>query len=288
MNLPPPTGSPILARIQNEGKLPVIIAIAAGVVFLIFISVEIYKKIQQTYAKQSYAERQRTRLTNRGDIHAVAKEYAFTHDEAQHLFEMCKKHKVPNARFFLKDHEQTVRLFKAAYLDSMGEVVKDLTQSLVFSMFEKINKSHLSYSVISSTALLRSGQKLLYIDPDGKKYMTSVIESNENELIIATPKDKSGNEIMLQGLSKINLMIQGKYEVAFTTSVRVIRYQVRQGDPVVVVTHATQFHPYLKHEYVYIPARIPCQLQAVTSKPDPQEADAVILRRKEERITRFC
>jgi hypothetical protein len=80
---------------------------------------------------------------------------------------------------------------------------------------------------------------------------------------------------MLQGLSKINLMIQGKNEVAFTTSVRVIRYQVRQGDPVVVVTHATQFQPFLKHEYVYIPARIPCQLQAVISKPDSHEADTV-------------
>jgi hypothetical protein len=275
MNIPPPSGSPILARVENKGVLPIVAVIAIAVVLLIIIGVQIYRQILQTYARQSHSDRHKTRITNKRDVRFAAKEYSFTREESDYLYAVCKKNKVPNIRFFLKDHERTTRLFKTAYKDTLGETDPVTDQSLIFSMYEKINKSRLAYTMMSSTSSLHPGQKLLYIDPDGKKYMTNVVDSNESELIIATPKDKTGNEIMLQDLSKITLMIQGKNEIAFTASVRVIRYQVKSGDPVVVTTHANHFQPFIKHEYVYTPARIPCLLQQAAAKSAPRTAETV-------------
>jgi hypothetical protein len=276
MNLPPPTGSPIIARIQNNSMLPVLVGIAVGVLLLILVFVEIAKRLQATYVQQmSGAERQRTRPTNRFDIRYVAREYRLTKDEAEFLFEICKRYKVPNARFFLSDYEKATHLFKTAYLDLVREEASIQTLLLIFSIYEKINRGNLGFSIISTTAVLRVGQRLLYIDPDGKKYVTSVVETNEHEMHIATPRDKAGSEVMLEDLSKINLMIQGKNDVAFSVSVRVLRYQIKQGEPVVVVTHSNRLEPFLKHEYVYIHAHIPCQMQRAFSKPSSQKGDTV-------------
>jgi hypothetical protein len=62
-------------------------------------------------------------------------------------------------------------------------------------------------------------------------------------------------------------MIQGKNEIAFSTSVRVLRTQVREGVTMIAVAHSNQLESFLKHEYVYIQARVPCEMQHAESTP---------------------
>jgi hypothetical protein len=85
--------------------------------------------------------------------------------------------------------------------------------------------------------------------------------------MLSVPKSKAGDEIMLPNLAKINLMLQGKSDIAFTMQVRVLRSQTKLGDTVIVTTHGTQFESFLKHEYVYIKARLPCMLQQARATP---------------------
>jgi hypothetical protein len=277
MNLPAPTGSPIIARIQNNGKLPVILGAAAAFVLLLVVIGEIIRRMRALYVRASTSERQKTRPTTKKDIASVVKEYSFTDDESRLLYEICKKHSIPNVRFFLRDHDQTTHMFRTAYQASAGDNDAGHEQTLIFAMYEKICKSNMAFSLLTSTMSLRVGQKMLYIDPDGKKSKTFIVDSNENEMIIATPKDKAGNDIMLQSMTKINLMIQGKNEVAYSCAVRVIRNQITTGEPVVVVSHSNRFETFLKHEYVYVPAKIPCQLQEVETVPDPKRGPDAVL-----------
>ena len=267
MNLPPPSGSPIIARIQNNSQLPIIVGIAAGVLLVILAFMEVARRLKKAYAQQAEGEGQKTRPTTRLDIRYMAKDYGFSKDEAALLFEICGRYKVPNARFFFKDYEQTSNLFKTAYLDFQSEMASEQMVSLVFSIYEKINRFNLTFTNIPATTALRAGQKLLYIDPDGKKYAVSVIDTNKHELFLTMPINRTGKSIIMQELSKIPLMIQGKNEIAFSTSVRVLRTQVKEGVTMVVVTHSHQLEPFLKHEYVYIQARVPCQMRNAESTP---------------------
>ena len=267
MNLPPPTGSPITARIQNNSMLPVLVGIALGALLLIFAAMEIAKRIRKAYVQQMEGEEQKTRPTKKQDIHYMAKEYVFSKDEAALLFEICKHHKVPNARFFLKNHAQAANLFKTAYLDFRNEMADEQTIALVFAIYEKINRVNLAFTNIPSTAALRAGQKLLYIDPDGKKYTVTVVDSNKHGLLLTAPVDRSGKSLALQELSKIQLMIHTKNEIAFSTAVRVLRTQTREDGTVIATAHSNQLEPFLKHEYVYIQARVSCEMQNAESMP---------------------
>jgi uncharacterized protein YpmB len=261
---------------QNNSKLPVILGIAAVVVVLIVLIGEIVRRIQAAYIKASMSEEQKARPTGKKDIATAAREYSFTPEESRLLYEICQNYNVPNLHFFLQDYEQTTRLFKTAYQTFGGSDIQH-AQALMLAIYGKICKSNAAYSIITTTMSLRAGQKMLYVDPDGKKYMTSVIDTNENEMIITTPKDKAGNDIMLQSLTKINLMIQGKNEVAFSCTVRVIRNQMTQDRPAVVVTHSNRFETFLKHEYVYVQAKTPCQVRAAVTNPDHRQGpDAVV------------
>jgi hypothetical protein len=146
-------------------------------------------------------------------------------------------------------------------------MANEQTVSLVFAIYEKINRINLTFTNVSSTMALQAGQKLSYIAPDGRKYPISVIDITKHELLITAPVSRKGGNIVMQELSKIHLMIHTKNEIAFSTSVRVLRTQQREGMTMIAVAHSNQLEPFLKHEYEYIQTRIPCEMQNTESTP---------------------
>ncbi|MDR1786671.1 MAG: hypothetical protein LBR23_09470 [Spirochaetaceae bacterium] len=261
------TGSPIEARAQNESQFPIIFGVCAGVVLIAFLLLQLAKKIKAGYHTPEYLERQKQRTTNRKDIRAVTEEYGFTQEEAQFLEVQCRDRRTPNIRYLLKDHAQTLALIKELFQASLSESNPEGDQTLIFSIFKKINKIRLADAAMTTTATLPVGQKLLYVDSEGKKYTTSVIDNNEKGLTLSAPRDRSGMEVVPENLSKITLMMQEKNDIAVTIQVRVLLTQEKPGGAILLTTHGTHFESFLKHEYLYVHARLPCTLQPAAAKP---------------------
>jgi hypothetical protein len=98
------------------------------------------------------------------------------------------------------------------------------------------------------------------VNEQGKKTWAVVIENDTSGMIVSVLQDDLQNEERPPELAKINLFFYGKNDIAYTISVRVIRYQERMSVREMVITYSLMSQSHLREKFVYISANIPGRL----------------------------
>ncbi|MDR3283695.1 MAG: hypothetical protein LBS97_00775 [Treponema sp.] len=264
------SGSWLEARQNPIIYIPLVIALAAIAVFLI---ISIVSRLLQKYLNlPPKSERIKKRITRRVNIHRVSERLSLTTDETQLLTGICRKYRTPNVEYFFEDAEKTYGLFEKAFKEQGDLSVTE--KACLFSLLGKINKYRLAEDRINGLHVIPEGQQLFYVEDSGKKSSSLLIENTAVEMILSIPKDSSGAEVRPVELSKINLFYQGKNDIAYTVTVRVVRYQERLAIKELVVTHPLGRKAHLREDHLSIPANISCKFAVAKAAPGEKGAAA--------------
>jgi hypothetical protein len=258
--LPGGSGSPLEARQSLFVYIPIILGIIVAVVFICtYLTGKFIKKALKIPPK---SERIKKKITTPANIRHMAERISLVKSETALLAEICQTYRVPNIEYYFEDAEKTYQLFSTAYKKMSGQKnsVEDIYT--LFSLLGKINKYRLSVTQVTEIHALPPGQKVYYVNEQGKKTWAAVIENETSGMIVSVLQDDLRNEERPPELSKINLFFYGKNDIAYTISVRVIRYQERRSVQEMVVTYSLMSQSHLREEFVSVPANIPGRLAA--------------------------
>jgi len=273
---PAPTGSPILARIENQSKLPILAAVAALAVLAVA-AVGALMRYFRRMAGDGASERVKNRRTTKGDIAAAAAEYGLLKEDTEFLSLLCARRPVPNVRFLFKDCRRTKELFAEAYRDAASWDDPEYVRDAAVGITERLGRARIASQRLVSTTALPIGQRFLYPEDTGRLFVTELLSKDPHGLLISAPCGASGVPADIADLTPIALVFF-RGEGAFTLHVRVIRREAFQGRAALAVSHAARIDAGLKHEYARVYNGASCNVQRVTEITAP---DGAVTYRKE-------
>lgn len=229
-------GSPLLAR-QNSSNYIIIFA-ALLVILLLLVIYLIHKAVGKIHSSPQWLEAHKNLPTTKRNIENVAKEAGLTNDEKAYFAHICRKFKLPNVEYLIKDEEAINEVFKKQYKDLANRENAEEKKALVFSTRYKIERSRNNSLIITSTKSILAGQEFLYVDDRGSNWTFTLIENNPQGLFFSIPSTFANSTLKPQQLSKLNLTFVSKSGIAYLLTLRIIRYEMsKDGSPLLIASH---------------------------------------------------
>lgn len=278
-----PNGSPLQAR-QNAPifALILLIVLVIAVVFLVWF---ISKKISDYLNSDEYLEKQKTRPTTQKDINKIVEENHIPKDEGNLLFEICKKYKLPNFTFILKDNAQIAEIFKKAYFDFLSDNVDDLKLNLLFKLQFSLEKACAQTKKYLSTRLIPLDTTLFYISPAGEQFPFTLTTNTKDYFSLEIPNFFYNLKEKPEILDKVRFTFRSQNGLSHNFISRVMRYQKNADNKILMnLTHSenliTESQRHFKREMFdeecfFFPVK-------VLSEEDDKEPSYVISEKKYE------
>lgn len=232
-----PDGSPLSAR-QNAPIFLIILIlllIAALVVLVWFIS----KKISDYYNSPEYEDKQKNRQTTLKDIKLIAEENKIPQDQANLLFYLCKKYKLPNFTYTLKDNSQISEIFKKAYFDLIKENISPEQLNLFFKLHFSLEVASAQTKKYLSTRQIPLETMLFYISPEGEQYPFTLSLNTKDYFSVEIPNFFYNLKDKPEVLEKARFTFRSVNGLSHSFIARVMRYQKTPDNKVFMnLTHS--------------------------------------------------
>lgn len=234
-----PNGSPLQAR-QNAPVLAIIICILLVAIF-IFLLWLVSKKISEYFNSPEYQEKQRTRPTTQKDIKRIAEENRIPQDQADLLFEICKKYKLPNFNFIIKDYPQITEIFKKTYFDFRSEGASEEKLNLFFKLHFSLEIACAQTKKFLSTRQIPLETVLFYISETGEQYPFTLVANNKDYFALEIPNFFFNLKDKPEVLKKLRFTFKSSNGLSHSFGSRIMRYQKNEDNKVFMhIAHSEQ------------------------------------------------
>lgn len=234
-----PNGSPLQAR-QNAPVLAIIIFILLVIAFVFLIWL-VSKKITEYLNSPEYEEKQRTRPTTPKDIKRISEDNKIPAEQADLLFEICKKYKLPNFNYILKDNPKINEIFKKAYFDYRDEGISEEKLNLLFKLLFSLELICAQSKKFLSTRQIPLETILFYIAESGEQYPFTLVSNNKDFFALEIPKFFFNLKTKPEVLQKLRFTFKSSNGLSHSFASRLMRYQKTEDDKVYMnIAHSEQ------------------------------------------------
>lgn len=255
-------GTPLLAR-QNSSNYNVIF-ISLFIILLLLLVYLFIKWINAIHSSRQWLEIHRNLPTTKKNIAHVTKLAHLTKDEKNLLEIICHDFKVPNIEYLLRDEKAIDALFHNEYHALCEKSGSEKEKACLFTLRYKIEKVHNSTLIITSTKSIITGQEFIYTDIRGTLWTFVLYENNSQGLFLLLPAAFAASTFKPEQLTKLDLNFTAKSGIAYSTTVRVIRYeQAKDGNTLMLIGHTNIINPLQRRLSQRIPLNKNCKFSAV-------------------------
>lgn len=250
------TGSPILARINLN--LSMVLIVALGILALFAVLYFIARGIEKYRDSKAYAEKNKDRKTTAKEINSFAKKAELEKEEKEILYHIFKAHPLPNINFAIKDPAAMEQYLKEEFtvLDTAND---ETGKKAIFTLRNKISKTVEPDLTIKDSKLIPLKTAFTFTPSQGIHFALVLVESTPGEMHFLLPQDLP-QEDKPQILSKVTLIFVYKNSLPYEIEARVVRYQKgKNNSDIMVCGHTDRIKKRKKRLYPRLELRAGCR-----------------------------
>lgn len=264
-------GGILIQARQNTGNYSVIF-IALLIIAVLILVYLLLRWINTIHSSPQWLEMHRNMPTTPRNISNVAKLAGLDKSEKHMLEHICMSFSIPNIEFQIRDEKAIDGYFNKEYHELCKKNDKEEDKSVLFTLRYKLEKAHNSTLIITSTKSIVAGQEFLYADVHGTMWSFILYENNSQGLFLTLPPTFAASSLKPDQLSKLDVAFTTKTGIAYSMTVRVIRYeQAKDGGTLMLIGHTNTLKPLQRRSSKRIPMNKKCQFSAVEVTPKGQD-----------------
>lgn len=275
--------SPLESRENPIIYAALVVAIIVIAVFAVLWLITRYiKKLEEN---PRWIENEKIRPTKYKDIKKLSKFYTLQRDEISLLWYICKKYKVPNIYYAMKEFTDLDTFFKQAYQDFKIEKNEQKVNRLFLLKF-KLEKFYAESVSLSSSTSIGKNTKFTISFQDGHSTKGSLLENTKDYFLVSLPDTFFQQNERPQPLSKVAFSFTSKTGASYIFVTRIIRYQEINGRDYMALAHSNQLMKKTQRTFKRIQLNEKCKfasakkMQAKNGKityiPSDKKNDAIL------------
>ena len=247
--------------------------ISYGIVLAILISVIVIElvlviihKIKKMRNSTQWLELHKNLPTTEENIKRVSKASGLNDKEKKFLSQLCKEYNVPNIEYCIRNSETVDELFKKKYkaLCEDENPQNEEEKAVLFGLRYKLEIVYRSTMVIASTKSLQAGQELQYVDVRGTLWSFTIEKNTPQCIYVTLPSSFAATKLKPEQMSKISIQFNHKSGMAYSTSLRVIRYDLSEnGLTTMVLSHSNSLKKLQRRQAKRMILNKTCRFSAV-------------------------
>lgn len=269
MNLDFKAGStPLLSR---QNPIIYVFLISALIVILFAVAIWIIFMLNKKRKESpEYIEKEKQRITNSSDVKKLAEKFNLTQNDSTLLLYLCRKYKIRNILYSIKEFNELDSIFKQAYEDFKisGDIVR---MNRLFFLKFSLDKIFASSNLISSSKQLLPETKLSLLFKSGTKVPCELIENAKDFISINIPESLLSMEDKPNELDKIAFSFITPQGLPYAFVTRLIRYQKINEQNVMIVSHSNELITKTQRNYKRKFVSEKCRFASVKVTTDKKE-----------------
>lgn len=270
MNLLLKTGvSPLQARASGTFY----IAILAGIVIIGIAAVIwlILRKISNNRNTPEWEEAERNRPTKLSDIKNLMKQYSFTSEEGNLIFDICKESSCPNIYYSIHNNSLIDDIFRNYYSVLKAQNATEQHFSDFYKLRHKMEVVIAQKSKISSTLLLPVNSKLFFITEDSEQFPFTIISNIKNGITLEIPEFMFNKERRPEELKQAKFMYKATNGITYLFLARPIRYEHKDDKYFMVISHTSNLHSQAQRQFQREFVNSECFFSSCTKKAEKDD-----------------
>ncbi len=213
------------------------ILVLISALFLVQALIKINKKRKES---AKYIELQKEKTTTRKDVAITAKKYNLDAQEENVLWKICKRYKIKNIQYIIKQLNSLDVFFKRFY-NELKENSSEVELSAMFKLRFKLERFLAGTSILSSTHSIPLKTKIDEIFIDGSKKTYTVVENTKDYLGIQISQNDFYAENRPKELEKVAFTFTTPTQMSYAFVTRLIKYSTtKENLPILLAAHTNK------------------------------------------------
>lgn len=224
---------------RNAPSVYFIILFLIVLIATLFIAHLLIKFNKKKKLSAKYIKLQQEKTTTRKDVQLTAKKYNFDSEEENVLWKICKKYKIKNILYVVKQLNVIDEYFKRYYTEL--KETSEIELSVMFRLRFKLERILAGTGILSSTHSIPIKTKIDEIFKDGSKKSYIIVENTKDYLGIQISQNDFYAENKPQELEKVAFTFTMPTQMSYAFVTRVIKYSKNnENHPILLVAHTNK------------------------------------------------
>lgn len=264
--------SPLAARLNPAIYLVLLFFLIIALVIVAFFFILKLKKEQEK--SPEWIEKQKKHKTTKKNVEIFAEKYKLNLQEKNILWKLCKKYKIPNILYALKDLSELEPFFLQYYKEEGNESPFDLNS--MFKLKFRIDRILAASSIVKTTTSIPKDSRISEIFHDGTKIAFSVFENTKDFLSIKITKEFYESEKKPDNLEKVAFTFHSQTGMRYAFVSRIIRYEQKDDTYLMIVSHTNELMTKQQRHFKRLLVSEKCKIASVKIETNKKQEENYI------------